>query len=111
MSSWTDIVSAVAAGGGTGTAVIALFHRLAKHALVTVAKDIADNANKPLKDDIDVVKQDITSIRLSLATQFGGNGGGMREAINSLQVDMAEVKGRMAVHPRPYPTGGANGPG
>lgn len=85
---WTDIVTTIAAAGGVGGGGGAVVVRYGRRVLTAIATDIAHQANEPLKADLEQVK-------LSLATQFGGNGGGMREAINKLQVDVAEVKGRL----------------
>lgn len=97
---WVDIVVGVSSGLGTGGGVAGAIIKYGKQAMKVLAKDIAEQAsntaNEPLKADLDVVKHDINNIRLSLATQFGGNGGGMREAINRLQVDMAEMKGHLS---------------
>lgn len=42
---------------------------------------------------------------LELAKQFGGNGGGMREAINRLEVNMARLEGRVDQLTKERPSG------
>jgi hypothetical protein len=106
MTNWTDIITAGTAGLGGAGGASAILLRLAKNGIAVLAKDIAADANKPLEDKLDKVQSDLdtkiggvthdlNNVKLSLATQFGGNGGGMREAINKLQVDVAELKGHV----------------
>jgi hypothetical protein len=108
---WTEVVTAIGGSGATGAAMLAAARKMLKSEITDISTKTAEEANKPLlvKVDhavqrVDAVVHDLTDVRLSLATQFGGNGGGMREAINSLQVQVARLEGSTA-RPSPTPRG------
>lgn len=100
--------------GGSVAAVLTAFSAVAHKFLRRFIKDEAsalvktamDVAITDLKSEItqrfdkaDQQKADIAKkqdeMALHLATQFGGNGGGMREAINALQVSVARLEGQV----------------
>lgn len=86
---WQAIIAFFGGGSASAATIIACTKK--------VVADIAVKANEPLAAELSEVK-------LSLATQFGGNGGGMRQAINELQISVARLEGRVsAPRPRPYP--------
>lgn len=109
--SWTDILTATTGTAGvTGGGILLALKRARTNLEATIeniAHTAAVEANKPLVEKVEKAVNDIDSLNLQLATQFGGNGGGMRQAINDLRVDVAKVQGIIAaatvIHPTPYP--------
>jgi len=76
---------------GFGSVLAGLFGR---HVLRTHNRAIEEVVDRKL----DPVIQAVGDIKYSLAVQFGGNGGGMREAINKLSIDLAELRGEFHNH-------------
>lgn len=95
------------------TAFSAVFHRFLKRlirdetaAIVKTAVDVAVrdlsgemnarfDASDKHKEEL-AAKQD--EMAMSLATQFGGNGNGLRQAVNDLSRDVARLEGRFDQH-------------
>jgi hypothetical protein len=107
---WDSVITALSGSGGAAGVLVVGRRYLGKWARTEVTA-IAVAANDPLVAKLDeqdnkiaVVVTDVANMKLSLATQFGGNGGGMRQAINELQVSVARLEGRVS-RPRPYPDG------
>jgi hypothetical protein len=64
--------------------------------------DESDKATKEqiseVKDDIKAVQKKATETDLNLARQFGGNGGGIRQAQNEMSTAIANLAGRFDQH-------------
>lgn len=113
----SGVLIPVLQSGGSVAAVLTVFgtvsHRYLKRfikdeasALVGTALEVAVNDLKSQMNDrfdqSDKHKQEIAAkqdeMSLSLATQFGGNGNGLRQAVNDLTASVARLEGRFDQH-------------
>jgi hypothetical protein len=120
MSLWTDIAVTSGASatslGLTGTGVYKLIRHFLAAAvdeqldkklddkltpIVTGIKerfDANDKATEAAVTAISEVRTEQSAVALNLATQFGGNGNGIRQALNELSVQVVTVKGAFEQH-------------
>ena len=85
--SWVDIVVA----GCSVVAALAVIAPFVRRVFRHWVADVVELKIQPIVDSVD-------RIEISLATQFGGNGGGMRQAINELGLEVAELRGQFKQH-------------
>lgn len=74
---------------------------LAAERSLTLKRDIADAVTVqlvPVREGIEKLREHAEATDLQLAIQFGGNGGGMREAINKQAGDLANLAGKFEQH-------------
>jgi hypothetical protein len=122
MSLLTDIAVTCGASAATLTAVGAAVYKLIRHFLTSAidtqldtkldAKlkpivagikerfDANDKTTEAAVQAIAEVRTEQSAVALNLATQFGGNGGGMRQAINELSHAVAQQQGAFEQHLR-----------
>lgn len=122
MSLWTDI--AVTSGSGSAALAVtgAAVYKVIRHFLHGAVEsqldkklddklapivagmkerfDANDQATKDAVEAIQEVRTEQQDVKLNLATQFGGNGGGIRQAINELSVQVGTVRGAFEQHVR-----------
>lgn len=93
MPLWVDIAVGTAASA-TALSIVGTFGvRLASNKLRNTVSAVVQEHLKPNNEATEAMK-------LELSRQFGGNSGGMRQAINELATEVAYVKGALGLPPK-----------
>lgn len=88
--SWVDIAVGVG-GGATAFGVVgSLLVSQLKH---TVRRVVAEEVTAEIK----TVKDDVTALRLKIARETGGNSNGLRQKLDSVAGDVAELRGVLSI--------------
>lgn len=99
MPAWVDIAGGSAASATTVALIGTGIARLGGNWVKRIVTDAVEALIAPNTADTQAVKAE-------LAKQFGGNSGGMRQAINELSADVAYLKGVAGVAQNAAPTSG-----
>lgn len=107
--SWVEIAVGAASSGTAATVIVGIALRLLRHPIRSFVEGLIDpkiavldeKFNKRFDKNDEATRENgklTAELRRELDTQFGGNGGGMRQAINSMGVDIAHLNGRFEQH-------------
>ena len=107
--SWVEIAVGAASSATAATVMVGVGLRVLRHPIRSFVEGLIDPKITKLdekfskrfdkNDEATKANGDRTDqLRRELDIQFGGNGGGMRQAINALSVDMATLNGRFEQH-------------
>jgi hypothetical protein len=100
--SLSTVLVPILTGGGSATVITTGMGTIVARILKRIAGDVAREALAGVakESDLKAIASDVTDLKVKFAAEVGGNSGGLRQAVNEIGTDLAELKGEFKEHVR-----------